>query len=147
LLDAGDDGLSWWANTAQGTGYMRIKNASTGAVLRTFNPDFGDNIYQQFTVNYTLPTVEIGAGAKGVLAAYPNPASDLLQVEFTLPGATEASLQLTNLLGQTLLHRQVQVTQPNEKVQLDVSTLEAGIYYVVLISGQEKTQQKVVISR
>ncbi len=147
LLDAGDDGLSWWANTAQGTGYMRIKNASTGAVLRTFNPDFGDNIYQQFTVNYTLPTVEIAAGAKGVLAAYPNPASDLLQVEFTLPGATEASLQLTNLLGQTLLRRQVQVTQPNEKVQLDVSTLEAGIYYVVLISGQEKTQQKVVISR
>jgi hypothetical protein len=50
LTDTGEDGLQWWANTAQGTGYMRIRNATTGAVILTFGYDFGSQIYKQFTV-------------------------------------------------------------------------------------------------
>lgn len=147
LLDAGDDGLSWWANTAQGIGYFRIKNASTGIILRTFNPDFGDNIYQQFTVNYTLPAVEVQPGEIGSLNVYPNPASGLLNVEFSLPIYAGATLDIVNIVGQTLLTQNVIVSQPMEKVAVDVSTLESGIYYVVLRSGTEKSIKKVVITR
>lgn len=147
VLDAGDDGLSWWANSGQGTGYFRIKDAATGAILKTFNPDFGDNIYEQFTVNYTLPVVEVNAGQAGQLTVYPNPATGLLNIEFSLPVYAEARLEVVNLVGQTLLSEKVFVSQPIEKTLLDVSTLESGIYYVVLRSGNEKVMQKVVIAR
>ncbi len=147
LLDAGDDGLSWWANTAQGTGYFRIKNASSGAVLTTFNPDFGDNIYQQFTVNYTLPTVEIQAGEKGNMHVSPNPASEYLNVEFSLPVYTQAELEILNIVGQSLQKEKIYVSQATEKTMLDVSTLESGIYYVVLHSETGKLVQKVVIGK
>ncbi len=147
LLDAGDDGLSWWANPGQGTGYFRIKDAATGTNLRTFNPDFGDNIYQQFTVNYTLPTVEVQPGQLGSLTVYPNPASGLLNVEFALPVYAEAVLDVVNIVGQTLITQKVFVSQPKEKVSLDISPLESGIYYIVLRSGNEKVMQKVVITR
>ena len=147
LLDAGDDGLSWWANPGQGTGYFRIKDAATGTNLRTFNPDFGDNIYQQFTVNYTLPTVEVQPGQAGNLTVFPNPASGLLNVEFSLPVYAEGEIAVVNIVGQTLMTQKVFVSQPKEKVSLDISPLESGIYYIVLRSGNEKVMQKVVITR
>lgn len=146
LADLGDDGLSWWANTAQGTGYMRIRNGYTGAIIKTFNPDFGDNIYQQFTVNYTLPVAEIQNGG-GTLKVFPNPAHDLLTAEFSLPVYGEARLQLLNMLGQVLISQDIVASQMIEKSVMDVSTLEAGVYYVRLQSGNEKRVQKVVITR
>lgn len=146
LNDAGDDGLSWWANTNQGTGYFRIKKASNGAILKTFNPDFGDNVYQQFTVNYTLPTVEIQPGQLGKLTVYPNPANDLLAAEFSLPVQTKAVVQLVNILGQTILSEEVITSQTSEKVTMDISTIDAGLYYVILSSGSDKVMQKVVIT-
>lgn len=49
MLDSGEDGLAWWANTAQGTGYVRFKN-TMGNVMYNFNSDFGGQVYKQFTV-------------------------------------------------------------------------------------------------
>lgn len=146
LNDAGDDGLSWWANTAQGTGYMRIKNANTGAIIRTFNPDFGDNIYQQFTVNYTLPVQEIQSGI-GSLKVFPNPAQDLITAEFSMAVYGQAHLQMLNMLGQVVISQDIVTYQKVEKSVLDVSTLSPGVYYVTLQAGDEKKVQRVVIAR
>ena len=147
LTDAGDDGLSWWANTNQGTGYCRLRKASNGAILRTFNADFGDNIYQQFTVNYALPVVEVQPGDAGPLSVFPNPASDLVQAVFTLNYGTRATLLLTNAIGQLLQSQEVYSTNSEQRIALDVSGLENGLYHVVLQSGKEKSVQKLSIIR
>lgn len=147
LTDAGDDGLSWWANTNQGTGYCRLRKASNGAILRTFNADFGDNIYQQFTVNYALPVVEVQPGEAGPLSVFPNPASDLVQAVFTLNYATKATLLLTNAIGQVLQSHEVYSTNSEQRIALDVSGLENGLYHIVLQSGKEKSVQKLSIIR
>lgn len=146
LNDAGDDGLSWWANTAQGTGYMRIRNGYTGAIIRTFNPDFGDNIFQQFTVNYTLPVPELQEGI-GSLNVFPNPAQNLLTAEFSIPVYSQARLQLLNMIGQVMISEDIVASQKVDKTILDVSTLAPGVYYVTLQAGNEKRVQKVVITR
>ena len=125
---------------------MRIKNGYTGAIIKTFNPDFGDNIYQQFTVNYTLPVPELQNG-NGTLKVYPNPASDLLTAEFSLAVYGQAQLQLLNMLGQVLITQDIVASQSMEKTLMDVSTLEAGVYYVTLQAGDEKRVQRVVITR
>jgi Peptide-N-glycosidase F, C terminal/Concanavalin A-like lectin/glucanases superfamily/Secretion system C-terminal sorting domain len=146
LNDAGDDGLSWWANTAQGTGYMRIRNGYTGAIIRTFNPDFGDNIFQQFTINYTLPVPELESGV-GSLKVYPNPANSLITAEFSIPVYGQARLQMLNMLGQVLISQDIVASQMVETSVMDVSTLAPGVYYVTLQSGDEKRVQRVVITR
>lgn len=147
LNDAGDDGLSWWANTAQGTGYFRLKKASTGAVLKTFNPDFGDNVYQQFTINYTLPVEEIPQGTAGPLRIYPNPASGIVNAEFSLPHGTAAQLLVMDVQGRQVMQQQVNSTESIQKVALDLSELPSGFYYVVLQSGNARSAQKLSITR
>jgi len=147
LNDGGDDGLSWWANPGQGSGYFRIKNSASGAVLKVFNPDFGDNIYQQFTVNYVLPVNEVTVNSIENLNIYPNPAGDIFTVEFSLPLNAKAKIKLINILGKELLTETVIVSDEVEKIKLDATGIEPGIYFVLLEAGNQQKVQKLVISR
>jgi len=146
LNDVGDDGLTWWANSSQGSGYFRIRNATSGAVEMSFNSDFGDNIYQQFTVGYVLPVPEINAPINS-FQVFPNPASDILNTEFSMPLNSKLKIRLMNVLGSQILSETVTATQPVEKFELDVSNVESGIYYVIAESGTYREVRKVVITR
>ncbi len=147
LNDLGHDGLSWWANTGQGTGYFRIRSLSNGAIIKTFNPDFGDNIYQQFTVTYALPVEEPLVEEPGDFAVFPNPASEAFRAVFSLPLHAHAIIRLLNVLGQELQTEQVEVSQPVERLDMDVSAVENGIYYVMLESGPYRVIRKLVVER
>ena len=148
LNDANDDGLAFWASQPpQGTGYFRIKDAASGLVLKTFNADFGDNIYQQFTINYSLPVEEQLESSVDNLTVYPNPAGDIYTAEFSLPLKSTAVIRLVNMLGETLAVEKVLVSQPVERIRMDITGIENGIYYVVLESGQSGKVQKLVIAR
>jgi hypothetical protein len=147
LTDQGDDGLQWWANTQQGSGYFRIINPATGTVLKTFNPDFGDNIYEQFTVDISLPVKEAEVNSIRNLHIYPNPAGDLFYAEFSLPPYAKAKLKLVNLLGEVIKTETYLAKQPLEKVSMDISDVESGIYFVVIESGSQSMTQKLVVAK
>ncbi|MEO5569672.1 MAG: peptide-N-glycosidase F-related protein [Bacteroidia bacterium] len=146
LTDAGDDGLGFWANPNQGSGYFQIHNIANGMV-KNFNSDFGDNIYQQFTVNYALPVNELTDAAIHELAIYPNPASDIFVAEFSLPLQAHAEIKVMNMLGQQVISQPLTVTQDVEKVSIDISTLSEGSYYVSLETGTSKVTKKLMIIR
>ena len=44
FYDSGGDGLSFWANAAQGTGYARFVKMNWVTQIVYFNPDFGKEI-------------------------------------------------------------------------------------------------------
>ena len=144
LTDLADDGLSFWANTAQGNGYFRIRNAATNVIVMSFNADFGDNIYQQFTVGYVLPVNEISSSLTS-LNVYPNPASGIVTAEFSMPLNSQVTLSMVNMLGEIVMTEQVNVTQEVEKFALDVTALESGIYYLVAETGGKKETKRVAV--
>ncbi|MFN8154994.1 MAG: LamG-like jellyroll fold domain-containing protein [Bacteroidia bacterium] len=146
LNDADDDGLSWWANTSQGTGYFRIKNAVSGAIIKQFNSDFGDNIHQEFTINYTLPVNEIAENISNLVVA-PNPAASEISVYFSMSLGSNATLEIVNVLGQVMQQQQVYAAENINRVPVDISTLSEGVYYVVLRAGNNKQMQKLVVTR
>lgn len=147
LNDVNDDGLSFWYNqSTAGSGYFYIRNLNN-TILRNYNPDFGDNIYQQFTVNYTLPVNELPKSLIGDMEVFPNPASGFVNVDFTMPLQSEAVLTVQNLLGQVMTREQMVVSNVKERMVLDVQTLPAGVYYVVLQSNEERRTKKLVITR
>jgi hypothetical protein len=45
MTDLGEDGLTWWANTNQGSGYIKFKSATNALVYKNFLSDFGGEIY------------------------------------------------------------------------------------------------------
>ena len=66
------------------------------------------------------------------LSISPNPASGLTQLSLTSPDAEPARLILSNLLGETLQSRSIELAVGDNLFDIDLSTLPAGMYVVYL---------------
>jgi hypothetical protein len=83
---------------------------------------------------------------KSSLKLHPNPTKDILTVEIHLIDEAQGEVYLLNILG----HRVLKVKQGslfNEKIDMNVSNLKAGIYYVQVITQDEILLEKLVIVR
>ncbi|HPE98115.1 MAG: T9SS type A sorting domain-containing protein [Chitinophagales bacterium] len=132
LWDWDEDGISWWANS-DGTGYLRIKDANTGTILKSFEPDFGGLIYQQFTVG-TYVDIDEPLDAEDAFEVYPNPAADHLYLKIRLSGRREAEVFIYDYAG-NLIHTEKPGRIQDETLHMDVSQYASGMYVAVLKAG------------
>jgi hypothetical protein len=83
------------------------------------------------------------------VALFPNPASDLLNVDFVFGQSFDAQVQVyvTDITGKTLQQLQWTATNGKQRQTLDVSQFAPGIYMLHLISGEERVTQKFVVAK
>jgi hypothetical protein len=144
LKDTGEDGLSWWANTAQGNGYMRIKRASDGSMIRAYNPDFGAEIFEQFTVDNTVSISSPEFTER--VNIYPNPSTGIVNVDITFPGPLPAEIKITNLLGETVCLAKKEQNTVHE-LELNLSGNPAGIYFVEVRTPERSILRKIILEK
>ncbi|MEM6698164.1 MAG: M43 family zinc metalloprotease, partial [Bacteroidota bacterium] len=82
-----------------------------------------------------------GVSAQVGLTAYPNPASDALNVRFNL--ASEGNLRMIDITGRTVL--ELVVSYGRSVQEINVSNLPKGLYFLELRSEGEVQVQKVVV--
>ncbi len=136
--DLGEDGIAWWGNSAQGTGYIQIKNAQ-GTVIKTFQPDCGAGFEYSFSTN---PYAFVGIKENkfdGTIQVHPNPAHDNFQV--TIPNGQNAKIVVTDMLGQIV---ELPCTSTKDNMVFDASSLKAGVY-LVKVSQKDKTCIKKIV--
>ncbi len=139
LSDEGQDGLSYWANTAAGNGLFRIRNAS-GALLKTFNADFGGKVFFAFGISKISNVAELETGE--VVEVYPNPSNgqftvmlDGLKGNFTVEvyNSNGQLIRSENVSASGLTLHPMQLTPP------------AGVY-LIRVNGNEKVfNQKLIV--
>lgn len=66
---------------------------------------------------------------------YPNPASDVLNIALTAQKAVIGTVAITNINGQTLYIKDVQLNSGTNNMQISVESYIPGIYYVSIASG------------
>lgn len=74
---------------------------------------------------------------------YPNPASSLVIVEVPAIEIKDAQLSLIDLTGKVVIRQKVDAG--NGKVQLDVSDLPKGLYFVKYENGGKPELKRLVI--
>lgn len=133
LTDAGKDGLSWWANTAAGSGFVRLKNANTGIFVKTFNADFGTEVYHEFTVGYSIGIEEekIETG----LFAYPNPTEGIVTIDFQ-SADEQVQILVFDYTGKIISDQQYNTEHTMRSVNVDLSQNAAGLYFVQMRSSE-----------
>lgn len=138
VKDTQGDGLTWWANTNQGSGYVTIKN-SLGAPIKSFNSDFGAGFEYSFTTDAPLKVKEESFGS--LLNIYPNPAHS----KFTIQGdeLTNSKVELTDVLGHVIYSIDV---KERTKVEMMVNELSAGIYFAVVSKDGQRITKKIVVN-
>jgi len=151
--DIGNDGLTWWANTSQGSGTVKIFQADGVTVDTAFQSDFGAEIYHQFTMGEGLGTAPTGVLCGNVandaplemareMSLYPNPASGAFNVVLDLPAREDVSVSVFSMLGQEMFRTALGQTQARTiSVQ---AGLPAGAY-LVRVATPTRTHTQVLV--
>jgi hypothetical protein len=132
FFDEGNDGLQFWANSAQGTGTLALRQDSrTGKVLKQFQTDFGAYTQFDFAITESLGVNE--STRLRSLSIYPNPAKDVLKID------------LQGFEGLTFEYRILGVTgrvfsrDSMRNGQIDIRDLRAGSYILELRTEEGTT--------
>ena len=123
---------------------MRIKNASTGTVIKTFNADCGKEMYQEFTVGYLLPTIEFDNESH--ILIYPNPAEDFTVIDISLSTPSSLEIAVYDATGK-LMHRFSKAETASEKINLDTRAYAAGLYFVSVKAGNEFITRRFAVQK
>jgi hypothetical protein len=136
-----EDGLDWWANPNDGTGYIQIRSGKNNSILKNFNADFGTKHLLNFYTAFNMSTEDIGSEKGMQIDVLPN------------PGVQSANISIETI---NQMPYKVQVFDPNGKLifskdgslqneQFSVSNLAAGIYSVTLIQGDQMMTRKFIV--
>ncbi|HXB40583.1 MAG TPA: peptide-N-glycosidase F-related protein [Bacteroidia bacterium] len=144
IYDTGGDGLSFWANTAQGSGLYRLKRLYTpnSIYLKTFGLDFGNFIkWNFFAVPNTFSAIkEVKIQSTTLMDVFPNPVSDKTTVEYSC--GDKPQLQILDGLGRVV--KQVELLKKEDFYTLDFNDLSKGCYWIKLSSQTGSVVKKVI---
>ncbi|HRD40984.1 MAG TPA: T9SS type A sorting domain-containing protein, partial [Bacteroidia bacterium] len=75
------------------------------------------------------------------IQVYPNPAKDLINVDLTLLNKESITVEIRNVLGQLVY----ETRSLNQHLVINVSTLQSGVYMLIVKQGNQESINKVVI--
>ncbi|MDT8392943.1 MAG: T9SS type A sorting domain-containing protein [Bacteroidales bacterium] len=93
-----------------------------------------------------VSTPEVEQEVISISKNYPNPATNMTNVNITLKEAASVQLEISNLLGQKVKTVNYgQYTKGLHKISIDVSGLESGIYIYTLTTGNDAAAGKMIV--
>lgn len=146
FVDAFGDGMC----CNYGNGYFKlytIDNPATPIMVGGQFEDYERHAFEagMVSTNAAIPVEELH------LQVFPNPASDMLYLNYTSETNTALQLQLLNALGQTVLERQTeQFSQGENAMEISLNGIPDGLYFLVLRKAEDSGRpvvQKVVVQR
>lgn len=78
---------------------------------------------------------------ENTISIFPNPTSDILNIQFEMPLDTEFDLRLKDNLGRTVIQQRIE----NGNIQLDLSELGSGVYFLTLFVDDFVLSRRVVV--
>jgi hypothetical protein len=91
----------------------------------------------------------VGSTAKQVLiqSVYPIPANGVLNIQLNTNLAQRITFLIANAKGQLILQKNVSARQGIAKLKIDLSFLEAGVYYLTATSSESSQTRKFVVTK
>jgi hypothetical protein len=82
------------------------------------------------------------------ISLYPNPARDQLKIEFRSDNLSSPEIQVIDLTGKVVkkIDREINHDQDVFNVELDISTLQPGVYFVKVIQGDRLFSKKLMVN-
>lgn len=120
------------------TGKWTVR-ASSDTLIRLANAHFNMSMTRGI-----ISSVEENAFSKSI-SIYPNPATDVLNLQFPASSNNELRISLLNNAGQ--LVRTFELNGSQETTQLQLGDLANGLYFVKLVSNHEVAIKRLIIQR
>lgn len=75
----------------------------------------------------------------------PNPATSTTSIEISSKTAAPATVEVSNLIGQVVRTIDAGIINGNSRVNIDVSNLEAGVYFYTVIIANERVSKRMIV--
>jgi concanavalin A-like lectin/glucanase superfamily protein/peptide-N-glycosidase F-like protein/type IX secretion system substrate protein len=141
IEDKGDNGLEFWHVPNQGVGMFRILDAN-GGVLYTFDPDFGGFAQYEFGIG-NITTVK-DVDSPFVLSIYPNPTSDIVNINIKEFKGKKVAVSLTNSGMIEVFKRDEVINSEDFHSEIDMKNFPAGIYFLHIKYGDHSKMEKII---
>ncbi len=115
---------------------MAIDNFSA---VQTGNLTNGDPGETSIVLNLDVKAVDISLS--------PNPVEDELTVSFFSSTGQSSKIMLSDQMGRTIQTKNMEATEGNNYIQLDVAGLPTGLYFLTVEEGQNRRVERFVVLR
>jgi hypothetical protein len=139
FTDTGEDGLYFWANTSQGSGYFRLRENN---ITKSFQAQFGNVFRYDFYSAGSVGVDEIEQNTS--LSVFPNPSSSSFFIEMKGYQGSDVEIEVFNQLGQKIMTKDKTIVNAKETTELDLSAFNTGVYIVQLKNGEHVKTYKLI---
>ncbi len=144
INDYGGDGLSWWANSAQGSGYARLRKVQGNLMFKNFGGDFGADARASFTVgNVVSSTPQVPTYTAFNL--FPNPADQIIYADVMFSDITDYTIIITDVLGRTVSSSEYRASVGTTH-SISTNGMQTGYYMMYVISREQTRCKSFIIS-
>ncbi|MEP7169529.1 MAG: T9SS type A sorting domain-containing protein [Bacteroidota bacterium] len=133
--------LSFAAGFTQGFLYLTASNPCMTTPVRDFH------IYKNTGCRMGDENTSASSAATIELAAYPNPASDKVNLTFNIPTKNSFTISVTDIYGKNVLSEQIIAEEGDNKIPLDLKNISSGMYSVSLKSSDMLYQTKIMVQK
>lgn len=137
------DGLSFFANN-ESDGYVRFVNMDDPIPISGggMEPNFGHQVRKSFTVGYNLGEDE-KADVQKSFKIRPNPVSQRLRADLSLPQKKDIQLTVYSASGQRVISQQM-AGYKDGGFSINVGSLDKGFYMLEVIAGEEQYTKRFI---
>jgi hypothetical protein len=153
-----------WLIESTGDGFYKLTNKGTGQVLDVNEISQADGArIQQWAYNggdnqkWRLEQVSAGARAAAdqtdpavpemQITLFPNPATDKVQINFNAGAAGQGKVTVSNATSRQSITRDFSLHTGSNVINLDVSSLQTGIYFLHFAADGKEATRKLVVTK
>lgn len=107
----------------------------------------GDKFTFYVSYNNPLSVKSVNSLFDNISDVYPNPAVSKAQITVSVKGNHSAIMSITNALGATVSVKQIDLYAGKNTIHLEAESLNSGIYFTTITSGNSKIIRKFTISK
>lgn len=141
IIDQAGDGIYDPSGT-YGRGFYRVYDNSGDTIVSNYSFTAGDQTSYFKTRNYNVSVNEVNADA-AQLNVFPNPAITQSVLSFNVEKPASVSIRMTDLTGKVVYTTDLGQVQGSVIETLDVTKLNAGLYFVQVQVGDSFMSKKI----
>lgn len=162
VFDIYGDGMSDFP-LGQGDGVIQLRRftGSSTTPYITLEKDFGTRNIRNFLVGYRFGNGEDYAACSAIdhtsvghlnsladqISIYPNPATNHLFISAEATFTQDISVKIMNMQGQEILHTNFAASKSATILDMDITSIENGIYLVKIADGVSTVTKKVIVNK
>lgn len=90
---------------------------------------------------------KIAKNSFAVGQSYPNPATNIVNINYFMPRSGIVNLSLYNTIGEFLFSQQEECSAGEQTLKLNLNTFKSGIYYCIFDFEEKRIINKIIINR